>query len=230
MRPVDLWTGPLTRASRLSAQRAHLWMAGWTTLRVAHAPIHRPSAAHKLHRPDQQKLKEARQRRQSPSPRSGIRLLSTTTTEVLNTLKSLPSLQSNSRNPAPDRNRSRSRNHRSRSPKYATGSGGRPSASAACPPICANWTRGRLSLGDPGRARMGGIPRTGGAISGGRWCISLKHHRSTVVRSDDDAGGRGLRRVPGARSPSRAVPSNRRHWASFGRSAGGTHDLSATQE
>jgi hypothetical protein len=50
MRPVDLWTNPLARASRLSAERAHLWMAGWTTLRVAHAPTHRPSAAHKLHR------------------------------------------------------------------------------------------------------------------------------------------------------------------------------------
>jgi len=47
---MDLWTGPLARASRLSAKRAHLWMAGWTTLRVAHAPTHRPSAAHKLHR------------------------------------------------------------------------------------------------------------------------------------------------------------------------------------
>ena len=33
-------------ASRLSANGAHLWMAGWTTLRVAHAPNHRPSAAH----------------------------------------------------------------------------------------------------------------------------------------------------------------------------------------
>ncbi len=47
---MDLWTGPLARASRLSAKGAHLWMAGWTTLRVAHAPTHRPSAAHKLHR------------------------------------------------------------------------------------------------------------------------------------------------------------------------------------
>ena len=28
---------------------AHLWMAGWTTLRVAHPPTHRPLAAHKLH-------------------------------------------------------------------------------------------------------------------------------------------------------------------------------------
>ena len=47
---MDLWTGPLARASRLSAEGAHLWMAGWTTLRVAHAPTHRPSAARKLHR------------------------------------------------------------------------------------------------------------------------------------------------------------------------------------
>ena len=48
--PVDLWTGPLARASRLSAKGAHLRMAGRTTLRVAHTPTHRPSAAHKLHR------------------------------------------------------------------------------------------------------------------------------------------------------------------------------------
>ena len=47
---MDSWTGPLTRASRLSAKRAHLWMAGWTTLPVDHAPTHRPSAAHKPHR------------------------------------------------------------------------------------------------------------------------------------------------------------------------------------
>ena len=47
---MDLWTGPLARASRLTAKGAHLWMAGWTTLQVAHAPTHRPSAAHKLHR------------------------------------------------------------------------------------------------------------------------------------------------------------------------------------
>src|SRR5438445_11433090 len=47
---MDLWTGPLARASRLSAERAHLWMAGWTTLQVAHASPHRPPAAHKLHR------------------------------------------------------------------------------------------------------------------------------------------------------------------------------------
>ena len=34
---MDLWTGPLARATRLSAERAHLWMARWTTLWVAHA-------------------------------------------------------------------------------------------------------------------------------------------------------------------------------------------------
>ena len=49
-RPVDLWTGQLAQASRLSARGALLWMAGWTTLRVAHASNYRPSAAHKLHR------------------------------------------------------------------------------------------------------------------------------------------------------------------------------------
>ena len=49
-RPVDLWTGPLARPSRLSA---HALTCGWpgdNPGRVAHTPNHRPSAAHKLHR------------------------------------------------------------------------------------------------------------------------------------------------------------------------------------
>jgi hypothetical protein len=47
---MNLCTGPLARASRLSAEGAQSWMAGWTTLRVTHAPTHGPSAARKLHR------------------------------------------------------------------------------------------------------------------------------------------------------------------------------------
>lgn len=100
MRPVDLWTGPLARASRLSAARAHLWMAGWTTLRVAHAPTHRPSAAHKLHRATPPRVEKSKTKRQSPSIPTGITNRSTPFTEALHPTQPTPSLQSNPRNPA----------------------------------------------------------------------------------------------------------------------------------
>ena len=63
---MDLWTGPLARASRLSAEGAHLWMAGWTTLRVAHAPTHRPSAAYKLHRAPPLPIKRSKTNKTKP--------------------------------------------------------------------------------------------------------------------------------------------------------------------
>ena len=116
-RPVDLWTGPLPRASRLSACGAPLWMAGWTTLRVAHAPTHRSSAAHKLHRDQAQRLIKKQEKPlassatfQSPTP------LQEATYRAINTpLYNLPCATQ-----LISHNRSRSRNHRSRSPKYAT--------------------------------------------------------------------------------------------------------------
>ncbi len=116
---MDLWTGPLARASRLSAKGAHLWMAGWTTLRVAHAPTHRPSAAHKLHRAQPLRVERSKTNKTKPFDSHRHQAHIHGHQEVLNTLKSTPSLQSNPRNPALDLNRSRSRNHRSRSPKYA---------------------------------------------------------------------------------------------------------------
>src|SRR5207249_1636998 len=41
-------------------------MAGWTTLRVAHAPTHRPSAAHKLHRAPPPHLKKGKKETAKP--------------------------------------------------------------------------------------------------------------------------------------------------------------------
>ena len=116
---MDLWTGPLARACRLSAKRAHLWMAGWTTLRVAHAPTHRPSAAHKLHRALPPRIELSKKKTQSPLTLEGITPQFTSTTEALHQTTSTSAIQSNPRNPATDPNRSRCRNHRSRSPKYA---------------------------------------------------------------------------------------------------------------
>ncbi len=81
---MDLWTGPLTRAPRLSAFGAHLWMAGWTTLRVDHAPTHRPSAAHKLHRAPPQEMQKNKQYKQYPARRSGIAGPTTSAKEATN--------------------------------------------------------------------------------------------------------------------------------------------------
>ena len=50
MHPVDLWTGPLARTTRLSADALSCGWPDGQPLGVAHAPTHRPSAAHKLHR------------------------------------------------------------------------------------------------------------------------------------------------------------------------------------
>ena len=142
--PVDLWTGPLARASRLNAPGGvHLWMAGWTTLRVAHAPTHRPSAAHKLHRAPPREMEKYKQ---YPARCSGIARPTTSGKEAANQPAHLHSYNLNraTQHRAPDR--SRSRNHRSRSPKCAAWttplivvSPGSPSrALIACPATSAN--------------------------------------------------------------------------------------------
>ena len=41
-------------------------MAGWTTLRVAHAPTHRPPAAHKPHRAPPPRIKLSKTKIKSP--------------------------------------------------------------------------------------------------------------------------------------------------------------------
>jgi hypothetical protein len=41
-------------------------MAGWTTLRVAHAPTHRPSAAHKLHRAQPARVERSKTKKTKP--------------------------------------------------------------------------------------------------------------------------------------------------------------------
>jgi hypothetical protein len=117
---VNLWTGPLARASRLSACGAHLWMLGWTTLRVAHAPSHRPPAAHELHGAPSPFTQRQEQNRKALQPAHPSRTRTSPKRRCSHPTKTTPSLQSSSRNPATDRNRSRSRNDRSRSPKYAT--------------------------------------------------------------------------------------------------------------
>jgi hypothetical protein len=91
-------------------------MAGWTTLRVAHTPTHRPPAAHKLHRAPPQTMK---MNKQHPVRRSGIAGPTTSSKEVINPPDHTHSynLDRATQHRAPDR--SRSRNHRSRSPKCA---------------------------------------------------------------------------------------------------------------
>jgi len=99
-------------------------MAGWTTLRVAHAPTHRPSAAHKLHRAPPQEMQKNKKYKQYPARRSGIAGPTTSAKEAPNQPAHTHSynLKRATQHQAPDR--SRSRNHRSRSPKYAIGDKG----------------------------------------------------------------------------------------------------------
>ena len=59
-------------------------MAGWTTLRVAHAPTHRPSAAHKLHRAPPQEMPKNKKYKQYPARRSGIAGPTTSAKEAAN--------------------------------------------------------------------------------------------------------------------------------------------------
>ena len=97
-RPVDLWTGPLARASRLSACGAHLWMAGWTT--PAGLPT-RPPTGRRLptsstgpHHHGQRKA------RQTHSLRSTIADFTPARKGALQPNDQPSSLQSSSRNPA----------------------------------------------------------------------------------------------------------------------------------
>ena len=73
-------------------------MAGWTTLRVAHTPTPRPSAAHKLHRAPPREMKKYKQ---YPARRSGIAGPKTLAKEAANQPAHTPFLQSQPRNPAP---------------------------------------------------------------------------------------------------------------------------------
>ena len=91
-------------------------MAGWTTLRVAHAPTHRPAAAHKLHRAQPQEIEK---NKQHPARRSGIAGPKTPTKEAANQPAHTHSYNLNRATQHRSANRSRSRNHRSRSPKCA---------------------------------------------------------------------------------------------------------------
>src|SRR5215470_2939255 len=48
-------------------------MVGWTTLRVAHAPNHRPPAAHKLHRAPPRRVEQGKTNNQRLGPALGLR-------------------------------------------------------------------------------------------------------------------------------------------------------------
>ena len=48
-------------------------MAGWTTLRFAHAPTHRPPAAHKLHRAPPRRIEQGKTNNQKPRPMLRLR-------------------------------------------------------------------------------------------------------------------------------------------------------------
>ena len=104
-------------------------MAGWTTLRVAHAPTHRPSAAHKLHRTPPREMEKYKQ---YPARRSGIAGPPTSAKEAANQPVRTRSYNLNRATQHRTPDRSRSRNHRSRSPKCARGLLER--ASVACWP------------------------------------------------------------------------------------------------
>jgi hypothetical protein len=108
------WRGLPDRTPR----GVHLWMAGWTTLRVAHAPTRRPSAARKLHRaPPPQEIEE---NKKHPETHSGIARPTTSEEEATNqppTHTHSCNLIRATQHRAPCRSRFRSQ--RSRSPKYA---------------------------------------------------------------------------------------------------------------
>jgi len=76
-------------------------MAGWTTLRVTHAPTHSPSAAHKLRRARPQAMQKNKKYKQYPARRSGIAGPTTSAKEAANPSRPHSFLQSQARNPAP---------------------------------------------------------------------------------------------------------------------------------
>ena len=99
-------------------------MAGWTTLRVAHAPPHRPSAAHKLHRAPSPQPRSACKTKPDAALWHGVEL--NPSAEAQTTLDRLEKY-----NPGAQHRRRPvighdGRNGRSRSPKCATGTARSP--------------------------------------------------------------------------------------------------------